>query len=405
MFEKVCFLQNDFENLKYVQNKNEKSFYPQGDYPNNEFRERVRLKQKPTWNKMRDLKNNLAIESFFDKRFYINVSNPHKESNQYKPGEIREGIWIYMVDKRLFNKEKNTATKEKYAHLLLPQVQVSLRPEKFVTASIWLEERNCEYKYRGALNNFLSSNKISKEYQLIVYNRETDTSKYFSNLHKMNDEILKSFFDNMNLSIGLQKKISISECKKSGNMIQAIVIEDLQQLLEEIYYPCFKFKNTGKIVNPAKLPSRLGREKFEIMSSMQKGKQKTRITYKQREIQNSLLDHLREKYKYKAAIVKLEADFVDVKAEFINEEKVILYEVKTNNKALQCVKNSLGQLLFYSMLHRQFKKIELVVVGLNKSDQNCKTFITMVKNILGKDNFRYQRFDERNCLLMKESES
>jgi len=86
---------------------------------------------------------------------------------------------------------------------------------------------------------------------------------------------------------------------------------------------------------------------------------------------------------------------------------MILYEIKTDKTALNCIKHGLGQLLFYDLMSRNlgWKKNELVIIGYPKLKAKEKEFVKSIKSYLGKNVFRYQRFDEKKKVLLNEKRS
>jgi hypothetical protein len=70
-------------------------------------------------------------------------------------------------------------------------------------------------------------------------------------------------------------------------------------------------------------------------------------------------------------------------------------------------KEWLGQLIFYNLINKEYgwKNIELVIVGLHRTNVEAKKFVNDIKEFLGKDNFRYQVFNNSKKYLLPESKS
>jgi len=184
---------------------------------------------------------------------------------------------------------------------------------------------------------------------------------------------------------------------------------ELQALIENVFIPCFNYRVGKKIKLSLNIDriKRKARKKFEIINDVRKGSEPTIVTKKHQEIQNALLDSFTTKYENSGYVTKLEEDFVDLKIEDSANKSLTLYEIKTNDKAINCIKSGLGQLLFYNLMNRKndWKEIKLVIIGLHKMSIEAKEFVQSIKEYLGEDVFRYQRFDEDKKVLLDENKS
>jgi hypothetical protein len=78
--------------------------------------------------------------------------------------------------------------------------------------------------------------------------------------------------------------------------------------------------------------------------------------------------------------VRLEEDFVDIK--LTQPEYITFYEVKSSSYALACVREAIGQLLFYSIRDEDPRPKRLVVIGQYPPTPSEEEFIKKLKNEL-----------------------
>jgi hypothetical protein len=97
----------------------------------------------------------------------------------------------------------------------------------------------------------------------------------------------------------------------------------------------------------------------------------------QQALYNSLCEEFGER------CVFLEEDFVDVK--LVNDETVTLYEVKSSSYAGLCIREALGQLLFYALQLDDPREKKLVVVGQYPLNHSEEQLLTTLKDHLGFD--------------------
>lgn len=102
------------------------------------------------------------------------------------------------------------------------------------------------------------------------------------------------------------------------------------------------------------------------------------------ELQNDLYERLSASYPEQ---VFMEKDFVDISVNL--DDRKLLYEVKSDNSPIRCIREALGQLLQYAYKDESKKPVELIVYGKNKPDTRCETFIKYIQSIL-KVPFRYE---------------
>lgn len=403
----IKFTNEDFSNLQKIKtiNQNKNFFSEAKGYANTSIKRKVKGLQKPLWNKMKSLKNSLLDEPYFNKRFDIIESRPNKQSTKTVKGPIRSLVWISLVPWSELSKSKHNT----YSHQRLPQIQVSFQRDKFIVASVWLDGDGCEQKYRARLFDYLRRNKIDDRYKIKIHKKREEKAEFEGIYKKFKMVKTEKFLNDKSYSLGIEKILSIGETVNLGDQIYSTIVDEIQTINEKIFAPCFNFKisqSTLKKVQSDRI-KRKAKLKFEIKNSLRKGTEPTIVTKKHEEIQKILQDHFTDQYKGTGIVTKFEEDFVDIKIEDAANGTLILYEIKTNKSALNCLKNGLGQLLFYAMKNKNENKkhIELVIIGLNKMTSEAKKFVTSIKEFLGPDNFRYQRFDENTGKLLSELKS
>ncbi len=94
---------------------------------------------------------------------------------------------------------------------------------------------------------------------------------------------------------------------------------------------------------------------------------------------------LREKLanEFGAENIQLEEDFVDLK--LIQPEYITLYEVKSSSYALACIREAIGQLLYYSIRDEDPRPKRLVVIGQYPPNPSEEEFIIKLKQHLKVD--------------------
>jgi hypothetical protein len=401
----ISFNKADFDNLQNIEAINKKHFDKDKGYAIIEKRADARKFQQPLRKKLKVLKSLLLDEAYFHNRFDIKLSMPNKQTNQFSFGQIRNLVWLSLVPWAELMKIGDKT----YGHQRLPQIQVSFRQDKFIIASVWLEGKGCEQKYRDRFFDYLKSNVISKKY-VIKFQRKGESEPAFEgHYEKLISNDLTLYRKDRAYSLGIEKILSIEETVNLGEKIFSVINSELQMMIESVFKPCFEFGVEKKIISNRKIDrvKRKGRKKFDIKDAIRKGTEPTTVTRKHREIQNALYEYFTVKEVSPGLVTKLEEDFVDLKIEDSNNNSLILYEIKTDKSALNCIKNGLGQLMFYNLINRKnnWNKIELVIVGLHKMTSEAKEFVKSIKEYIGEDNFRYQRFDDDKKVLSSELKS
>lgn len=397
----------DFTNLKKIKsiNQDNRSFSKQKGYSDLTVKREVKRLQKPVWNKMKELKNSLLSEPYFNDRFDIIVSRPNKQSTGTVKGPIRGLVWVSLASSSELNKKGN----EKLAHVHTPQLQVSFQPDRLIASSIWLEGNNCKQIYREKLLSFLKRSGLNKKYKLLVYNKVNDEKVFEKHFDELTEIEYEQFYNGRNYSIGIALIYDAEEVFAAEKKLYSLITSELQFLNEKILIPCFNFRTLASPKKQKAKSKHNSKEqgKFDTKESIRKAIDQTVVTKKHKTIQNSLYDSFRESYRGTKNVIKMEKDFVDIRIESPADKTLILYEIKTDKTALNCVKHGIGQLLFYKLINKNsiWERIELVIIGLYKLTGDEKEFVKSIKEYLGKDVFRYQRFDEKKKVLLDEKNS
>lgn len=397
----------DFTNLIKIEsiNQNKDLFSKKMGYSDATVKREVKDLQKPIWNKMKELKDSLLSESYFGDRFDMIVSRPNKQSTKTVKGPIRRLVWVSLASLSELNKKGN----EKLTHVHIPQLQVSFQPDRLIAASIWLEGNNCKQIYREKLLSFLKRKGLNKKYKLLVYNKVNDEKVYENHFDKLTEIEYERFYNGRNYSIGVALIYKAEELSSVEKKLYSLITSELQFLNENILNPCFNFrtfallpKQKTKIKNKQKEQG-----KFDLKESVRKAIDQTVVTKRHKSIQKSLYDLFNKSFKDTKNVIKMEKDFVDMRIESPGNKTLTLYEIKTDRTALNCIKHGIGQLLFYKLMNDNsiWERIELVIIGLPKLTTYEKKFVKSIKEYLGKDLFRYQRFDEKKKILLDEKMS
>ncbi|HEY3762393.1 MAG TPA: hypothetical protein VGN23_11665 [Verrucomicrobiae bacterium] len=103
-----------------------------------------------------------------------------------------------------------------------------------------------------------------------------------------------------------------------------------------------------------------------------------KVTAEHNRIQNRLYEFLAHRHGYENVL--MEQDFVDIQVRLRNQ--VILYEIKPYQNPLQCLKESLGQIVLYAWRMSEMSGLrqKLVIVGPNTMNAEEKKFLLYLKN-------------------------
>lgn len=105
------------------------------------------------------------------------------------------------------------------------------------------------------------------------------------------------------------------------------------------------------------------------------------VEQKHKKLQKLLQERLIEEFGTEN--VRLEEDYVDVK--LIQPTRITLYEVKSSSFALECVREAVGQLLFYSIRDPDPRPKRLVVIGQFEPNESETRFLEKLRESLTVD--------------------
>lgn len=108
------------------------------------------------------------------------------------------------------------------------------------------------------------------------------------------------------------------------------------------------------------------------------------MTQKHNKLQENLKKQLIQQYGEENVI--LEENYVDIKV--IHNKDIFFYEVKSYAYVSDCIKEALGQILFYVYNHKSQNIKKIFVVGPNESNEDEKKYIEFIKSNL-KIDFEY----------------
>ncbi|MEO8087518.1 MAG: hypothetical protein ABI763_11895, partial [Bacteroidota bacterium] len=98
-------------------------------------------------------------------------------------------------------------------------------------------------------------------------------------------------------------------------------------------------------------------------------------------LQQQFFEHLRaERNSTDDEFISMEENFVDIK--FENKNCIELYEVKTSPHARGCIREALGQLIFYASKISSKKKMKLFVIGPSEMKESDRAYFNFVKDNL-----------------------
>lgn len=134
-----------------------------------------------------------------------------------------------------------------------------------------------------------------------------------------------------------------------------------------------------------------GVKEKNLMSYFKKGTKSGVVERVHNIIQQAFYESLCEQYKNdKDVKVDMEKNFIDISVE--KSDSIELYEIKTSGNPIYCIREAIGQLLFYmSSLKNINKKIILTVMGKNELTEDAMEFKDFLINHLNVE-FQYESF-------------
>lgn len=204
-------------------------------------------------------------------------------------------------------------------------------------------------------------------------------------------DVLLLIAEHFGLQTNGQTKISkIQEVMISNKPSDKSVYE----FMHELYYR-FGKDNEKNIINGkpengkrSKYIKRKGTTKRDTNTYRRTVSRSYIVEQKHNKIQEALQRELEIKYGHENVI--LEENYVDVK--LIQPDYIVFYEVKSNSYASECIKEALGQILFYSYHDQDKRKKKIIVVGQYPANEQDYGYIKYIKEKL-KIDFEYINVD------------
>ncbi len=344
--------------------------------PENEFRYKLQKEKDITKRNATIVKNELQI--LFN---YLQSENPvtnSKSGISYIKiqgsgryfGQYRSNLWIWYANKRKCEelKRKGYSTPQ----LLLPQLQVGIDYTGFTLAELWFEQRAVQ-DYGLKFIELAKQAKFRKEnLGLYIFYKDDELTGHWL---PFNDDNLKSLkFDLENKRInrfGLNYWVSQNTLEKIK--IKNEIKKGLNELNYKIYSKLFannvvykSIKRTRNNNKPKKKSYRGRKEetKMKAYKYMRKAIGEVEVNSIHDKYKQKLFKHLLKRFPK----AKKEKDFIDISIE--GTGYLHLFEIKTNDNAVKCIREALGQVLFYLWRKKKTnKKIKLFIVGPNKFDK------------------------------------
>ncbi len=124
---------------------------------------------------------------------------------------------------------------------------------------------------------------------------------------------------------------------------------------------------------------RKGTQQLDMMSGTRRTTGPSVINYHHRTIQKSLLEYLQKQTDVE---VVAEEDYVDITLRRKAGGDLEIYEVKPYSNPRYCIREALGQLLYYAQWHKDAKLIRLIVVGPTPAATADREFIAYIQEKL-----------------------
>ncbi|MCH2057561.1 MAG: hypothetical protein MK214_13330 [Thalassotalea sp.] len=149
----------------------------------------------------------------------------------------------------------------------------------------------------------------------------------------------------------------------------------LRQIMASIPVEQCRLKYSFKLFKDFYLPSNLtskAKKKNEEVQLRKFKKAGYTAEQKHSEMQNKLVDYLRNKYR--SARIEMEENNIDVVME--TGKEFTLFEVKSSQSPVYCIREALGQVLSYAYKCNTRKTKRIVVVGVSKPTEQERNFIS-----------------------------
>ncbi len=320
----------------------------------------------------------ISADRYFRKGFVVGTCHRKKRGD----GKYRNNLWVWIVNEGAYYKIQSHFTKTAPYQIYIPQLELSIDYEGVSVAEIWLENFALK-NYREKLLNILSRTRINR-------------ANYRLGVEFTNGENKSFPFTDKNLAI-FKTLINGSDTYKAGIIkwlprelveernIEKMVLSSLKELNEMIYSKLFDSYNSGVKQSYFNPPRRKPSDKKTVKKKLRKGIEPTEVNYVHDDIQDDLLRLFKKQFNHPDyGYVTKEKDFIDLKIEGENFE--YLYEIKTYDQPVKCIREALGQIIYYlwtQKVPKDKEDIKLVIIGMKELDFVADKFFKFVKDKLG----------------------
>ena len=215
----------------------------------------------------------------------------------------------------------------------------------------------------------------------------------YNSTHSSQKTALQLFFllRNGEVKYGLYDYVNKNEDKLVKCKIEDIsyekILKEFSEYIEDIKKDISGKKNNGRVNT-----TRKGKTTINVDGYFRNPINSTFVEQKHKTIQEVYLKSLQDNFGEKNVI--LEKDFIDIKVE--TKDFIDLYEIKTYDKAIYCIRDTIGQLLLYAsrLKTKTSKQINLIVVGLGENNLDSDEFKKyLVDNFNFNFEYKYYKYE------------
>jgi hypothetical protein len=167
-----------------------------------------------------------------------------------------------------------------------------------------------------------------------------------------------------------------------GKTVNPVIKQDARQSIFGDLFGVGDIRLVAEIEEQSLRRRRKGIQQLNTMSGTRQGTGPSVINYHHRTIQKSLLEYLQ---KQTDVDVVAEEDYVDITLRKKSNGTLEIYEVKPYSNPKYCIREALGQLLYYAQWHKDANLIRLFVVGPTPAAPVDRDFIAYIQEKLAID--------------------
>lgn len=379
----------DFRSLKKVVTNNKKFYNNKkvNAYDTKEIELFVSGLKKPIREKFEILKTSIIEDSRFA-NFEVGLATIRPRGFRFTPN-----YWLWMVNKKEYNKLQAEQVGSPQVHL--PQVQISINREEFITAELWFEKNSYEKRieFFDKIKNKIDE--LRTQYDIFLF-KDLGNYKYITISTRDGasaNDILNSYRNKINYpEAGVNKFLSIDEAENYGEGLIDKIKNDLFYLIQDVYEPVY-----GEILDNS-FAKILGDKKLRNEDDVvRKGTEDIVYERKHSKMQNRFKKYYISR-DYKVHIEKNRIDAILQKDNIIK-----LVEMKPYDDVKRTIREALGQIIGYKYIYNsgENENICLVIAGTGKPDREDLLYIEYLKKNI-KFNFKYLYFDYKSKILRPE---